>query len=152
MLYVMDSIRLGNEIKQRRLALNLRMEDVAKAAGITRSTLWSLEKGTSNCGIQSVLRVLEVLGLSLDIKNNASAERRRATRRNLLLDKKINRFVVMCIEQYAKHANKPSQEIYEEMRGAGIIDDLETDYEDLHGMSTAYLNDYFDALIEGGAA
>ena len=45
---------LGNAIKEKRLALNIRMDDLAKKANITRSTLWSIEKGASNCSIGTV--------------------------------------------------------------------------------------------------
>ena len=36
---------LGKAIKEKRLSLNLRMDDVARDAGITRPTLWAIEKG-----------------------------------------------------------------------------------------------------------
>ena len=37
---------IGRKIKNKRLELNLRMDDVAKRVGITRSTLWSVENGS----------------------------------------------------------------------------------------------------------
>ena len=86
---------LGRTIKAKRLALNLRMDDVANKAGITRATLWSIEKGQSNCSICSLFKVLDILGLSFEINNQTNDQTRdRATRINSALDKKINRFVI----------------------------------------------------------
>ena len=142
-------VLIGKAIREKRLALNLRMEDVAKAADITRSTLWSIEKGNGNCSFISLLRVLDVLGLSIFINEPKKIEsnRNRATRINTKDDKKINRFIVMCVEQYASRENKQSAETYKEILDKGIIDELTNDYEDLHGMSTEYLNDYIDSLL-----
>ena len=56
---------LGAAIKEKRLSLNKRMEEVAKEANITRATLWSIEKGTGSCSAASLFKVMNVLGLSL---------------------------------------------------------------------------------------
>ena len=143
-------VLIGKTIKDKRLTLNLRMDDVAKAADITRSTLWSIEKGNGNCSFISLLKVLDVLGLSFTINepNKIESARSRATRINTKNDKKINRFVIMCIEQYTASKGKNSSEIYKEMLDKGVVDELTNDYEDLHGMSTEYLNDYIDSLLE----
>ena len=60
-----DTVFLGHKIKEKRLALNLRMDDVAKEAGITRPTLWAIEKGTGNYSVSSLFKVMSILGLSL---------------------------------------------------------------------------------------
>lgn len=140
---------LGNAIKEKRLALNIRMDDLARKANITRATLWSIEKGTSNCSIGTVFKLMDVLGLDFNLVNqeNDNNARNRATRINTVLDKKINRFVIMCVEQYALSKNKNSSETYKEMLKSGVVKELENDYEDLHGMSTPYLNDYIESLI-----
>lgn len=140
---------LGNTIKEKRLALNIRMDDLARKANITRATLWSIEKGTSNCSIGTVFKLMDVLGLDFNLVNheNDNNVRNRATRINTVLDKKINRFVIMCVEQYALSKNKSSSETYKEMLKSGVVKELENDYEDLHGMSTPYLNDYIESLI-----
>ena len=94
--------------------------------------------------------MLDVLGLSLELNNDSKkTNRNRATRINTLLDKKINRFVIMCVEQYAKSINESSDVAYKRMNECGVLDDLTNDYEDLHGMSTVYLNDYIDSLVRG---
>ena len=139
---------LGKTIKDKRLSLKLRMDDVANKAGITRATLWSIEKGAGNCSISTFLRILDILDLSFSIKNdNNNTFRSRATRINTRLDKKINRFVIMCVEQYANSINENSDIVYNKMLAKGIIKDLTDDYEDLHGMSQVYLNDYIDSLL-----
>ena len=139
---------LGKTIKDKRLSLNMRMDDVANKAGITRATLWSIEKGGGNCSISTLLRILDILDLSFSIKNDDNNTfRSRATRINTRLDKKINRFVIMCVEQYANSINENSDIVYNKMLAKGIIEDLTDDYEDLHGMSQVYLNDYIDSLL-----
>ena len=142
---------LGKMIKEKRLAQNLRMDDVARKAGISRVTLWSIEKGEGNCSLSSLLRVMDVLGLRMIVENQSSLEneRARATRANTVLSKKINRFIIMCVEQYALFSGSRSDVIYKEMERKGILDELESDYEDLHGMSTVYLNDYLKARMGG---
>ena len=139
---------LGKTIKDKRLSLNMRMDDVANKAGITRATLWSIEKGAGNCSISTLLRILDILDLSFSIKNDDNNTfRSRATRINTRLDKKINRFVIICVEQYANSINESSDIVYNKMLAKGIINDLTDDYEDLHGMSHVYLNDYIDSLL-----
>ena len=142
---------LGKMIKEKRLAQNLRMDDVARKAGISRVTLWSIEKGEGNCSLSSLLRVMDVLGLRMIVENQSSLERERdrATRANTVLSIKINRFIIMCVEQYALFSGSRSDVIYKEMERKGILDELESDYEDLHGMSAVYLNDYLKARMGG---
>ena len=144
-------VKLGQSIKEKRLSLNMRMEEVARQAEITRSTLWSIEKGTSNCSIKTIFRVLDILGLSFNVSKNESDGifRSRATRQNTVLDKKINRFILMCVEQYALSLNIGSKEAYRQMSESGVIEELKNNYEDLHGMSTLYLNDYIESIIVG---
>lgn len=144
-------VQIGKSIKDKRLALNLRMDDVAKKANITRATLWEIEKGRKNYSFFSLLKVLQVLNISLDINTGCNGESSilRARKANLLIDKKINRFVIMCIEQYACYKNISSKEAYSLMKGHDVINLLTNDYEDLHAMSNVYLNDFIDSLIKG---
>jgi len=141
---------IGQKIRASRLSKNLRMDDVAKEVGITRTTLSSIENGNGNCSILTVLKILQFLNLDLTITEEKNQiERKRATRINKKEDKKVNRFIVMCVEQYAHSVNKDSQSIYTEMTKNGIIEILTNDYEDLHVMSTVYLNDYIDRILRG---
>lgn len=141
---------ISDAIREKRLELNLRMEDVAKEAGITRATLSSIENGSGSCSSAALFKVLHVLDINFSLENKADGnKRRRATRTNTALDKKINRFVILCVEQYAHYKRIGSGIAYKKMSKKGVIVDLVDDYEDLHGMSSEYLNDYIDALLGG---
>ena len=145
-----DLFRIGKTIRDRRLELNLRMDDVAKRANTTRATLWAIEKGTANCSVKTLLQVMAVLDLKMTINgpDQIVASRNRASRINTVLSKKKNRFLVMCIMQYASSIGLSNAEVYEKMQRAGLLDEIEDDYEDLHGMSTMYLNGYIGARLE----
>ncbi|MBO4286176.1 MAG: DUF3791 domain-containing protein [Bacilli bacterium] len=127
----------------------MRMDDLARKAGITRQTLSSIENGLDNYSFSSLLKVLNVLEISLMIDdNNVKPSRQRASRINKKLDKTINRFIVMCVEQYAESIKQPSYTVYPKMKQKGVIDYLKSDYEDMHGMSTEYINDFIHGLLE----
>lgn len=53
---------LGEQIKLARLRRNLPVELVAERAGISRATLWAVEKGTSTVSIGTYAAVLHALG------------------------------------------------------------------------------------------
>jgi hypothetical protein len=57
-------------------------------------------------------------------------------------------FISFCLELYAEHKNMSSPEVYQLFNKTGIMELLKTDYEDLHGMSFEYLNQFFDAYLE----
>jgi len=61
-------------------------------------------------------------------------------------------FKTFCIEYYAAHTNRPSNEIYALFAKEGLLDLLDQDYEDLHGMGWEYLMQFFDSYLKGGAA
>ena len=147
-----SKVEIGEKIKNKRLQLNLRMDDVAREVGISRSTLSSIENGSGNYTIETLLKLLDVLDMSLDVDTQDQASRKRATRTNSVLDKKINRFIVMCVEQYASSIDQGSGIVYQELDEAGIIDELKDDYEDMHGMSTYSLNEYISKRLSGGVA
>lgn len=146
-----SKFEIGGKIKSKRLELNLRMDDVARDVGITRSTLWSIENGNGNYSIDTLLKLLSTLDMSIEIESQEKSDRSRATRINTALDKKINRFIVMCVEQYALSVNQTSETIYRQLNKAGIIDELQDDYEDMHGMSTYSINEYINKRLLGGA-
>ena len=140
---------LGHAIKQKRLAENLTMDYLASKANISRATLWSIEKGNSNCSIKAVFKVLEILGLTISINNLENHNtRERAKRLNPLHSKKVNRFLIMCIEEYASSVSISSKTAYNSMKDRGVIELLKNDYEDLHGYSQSYINDYISSLME----
>ncbi|SHJ31449.1 helix-turn-helix transcriptional regulator [Hespellia stercorisuis] len=53
---------MGEQIKLARLRRNLSTELVAERAGISRGTLWSVEKGAPTVAIGTYAAVLHVLG------------------------------------------------------------------------------------------
>lgn len=58
-------------------------------------------------------------------------------------------FRTFCIELYAEHIHKNSTEVYSLFEESGLLKLLETDYEDLHGMSMEYLMQFFDDYLGG---
>lgn len=149
-LVMENKIQIGEEIKRKRLSLNLRMEDVAKEIGITRSTLWSIETGYGNYSVDTLLKLLNYLNLSIGIETHEHSDRKRASRTNSAVDKKINRFIVMCVEQYASSVNQKSGKVFKKLNDAGIIQELKNDYEEMHGMSTILINDYINQRLKRG--
>lgn len=146
-----NKVEIGHKIKEQRLALNLTMDEVSQKVGITRSTLWSVENGNGNYSIDTLLKLLDFLDMSLSFDvSKAKPNRIRASRINTALDKKVNRFLIMCVEQYASSMNKSSRDVYNCMSKKGIIKELIDDYEDMHGMSTYFINEYIDKRLTGG--
>lgn len=58
-------------------------------------------------------------------------------------------FITFCIEFYSNHINKPSNEVYLLFKNEGVLDLLENDYEDLHGMGMEYLMQFIDDYLAG---
>jgi len=55
--------QLGEDIKLARLRRKLSTKQIAERAGISRSTLWLIEKGTPSVAMGAYLQVLFVIGL-----------------------------------------------------------------------------------------
>ena len=58
--------QLGENIKLARLRRKLSSNPVAERAGITRTTLWQVERGAPNVAMAAYAQVLFVLGLEKD--------------------------------------------------------------------------------------
>lgn len=58
---------LGENIKLARLRRKLSTEQVAERAGISRATLWHVEKGSSSVAMGIYGQVLFILGLEKDL-------------------------------------------------------------------------------------
>ncbi len=63
----MDKKELGNSIRERRKFLKITQEDLADISGISERTLRSIEKGEANPELDSLLKICEVMGLSIDM-------------------------------------------------------------------------------------
>jgi transcriptional regulator with XRE-family HTH domain len=63
---------LGENIKLARLRRRLTTEQVAERAGISRSTLWQIEKGIHTVSLGSYAQVLFVLGLEKKLSELAA--------------------------------------------------------------------------------
>jgi transcriptional regulator with XRE-family HTH domain len=57
----------GENIKLARLRRNLSVELVAERAGISRATLWAVEKGSPSVSMGSYVQVLLAIGLGKDL-------------------------------------------------------------------------------------
>ena len=56
-------------------------------------------------------------------------------------------FVTFCVELYAQHIGKTGPEVYELFKKEKVLDFLENDYEDLHGMGMEYLMQMIDEYL-----
>lgn len=140
---------IGRKIKETRLEKNITMDFVAQQIGISRATLSNIEKGKGNYSVDTLINLLSFLNIPIKLGDkNSNYKRNRATRTNLKQDKKINRFVILCIEMYSKYKNRFSFDIYKILKSHNVLDMLSDDYEDLHGMSTEWLNEYIDSFVE----
>jgi transcriptional regulator with XRE-family HTH domain len=62
----------GNNLKLARLRRKLSVEQIAERAGISRTTLWLVEKGAPSVAMGTYAQVLFVLGLEKDLLKVAS--------------------------------------------------------------------------------
>ena len=63
----MNYQELGELIKNRRKSLNVTQPTLALLAGVGLNTLVAIERGNGNPKIQTLLAVLDTLGLKLDV-------------------------------------------------------------------------------------
>ena len=84
-------IDLGEKLKLARLRRKLSSEQVSERAGITRSTLINVEKGSATTSIGIYLQVMVVLGLYEDFTKLASDDElgRKLQDANILIKKRV---------------------------------------------------------------
>ncbi len=58
---------LGENIRLARLRRRISVDLMAERAGISRATLWSVEKGAPSVGMGTYVQVLTILGLEKDL-------------------------------------------------------------------------------------
>ena len=64
---IANAEELGAAIRRERRALDLRLEDVALAAGVGMRFLSELERGKATAQLDKTLRVIRTLGLHLEL-------------------------------------------------------------------------------------
>lgn len=64
-LYLM---RIGEEIKERRKVLSISQSDLAEMAGVSLATVKNIERSTGNPSVETVAKLLEVLGMEVVFK------------------------------------------------------------------------------------
>ena len=63
---------IGQTIKQRRKELGITQPDLSELAGVSKNTLYQLERGQGNPSLDIITKLAEVLGmeLKLEVKKN----------------------------------------------------------------------------------
>ena len=70
---VRNPVEFGNLLRDRRLTLNLSQAEVARRAHMQRTQLALLERGKGNPTLRTLLRLSEVLDLTLSFGNRADS-------------------------------------------------------------------------------
>lgn len=63
----MNPALLGNAIQHKRIALGLTQQQLADMAKLSRQSLNGIEHGTVNATLETLGRLMDVLGLALDV-------------------------------------------------------------------------------------
>ena len=64
----MNTKEIGTVIKERRQSLKVKQQELADLAGVGINTLVAIERGQGNPKLETLLSVLDTLGLQVDIK------------------------------------------------------------------------------------
>lgn len=64
----MNSKEIGNEIRRRRRQLEINQTTLSELSGIGINTLVAMERGVGNPKLETLIAVLDTLGLQIDIK------------------------------------------------------------------------------------
>ena len=65
---IMDLKAIGTAIRSRRKLLNVVQGDLAEIAGISTRTLRDIERGTANPSLETLLKIVTVLGMEIKIE------------------------------------------------------------------------------------
>jgi transcriptional regulator with XRE-family HTH domain len=63
----MKKEQIGGYIASRRQFLNLKQEDLSQMAGVTTKTIYQIESGKGNPSLETLEKLLDVLGLTLSL-------------------------------------------------------------------------------------
>jgi y4mF family transcriptional regulator len=70
----MQQKEIGELIQQRRAKLSLKQEDLSEMTGVTGKTIYLIESGKGNPSLQTLQKVLSVLGLEINIDIKKTVE------------------------------------------------------------------------------
>ncbi len=68
----MDLDELGRIIRERRESLKLKQEDLAEISQVAIKTLYAIEMGKANPSVQTLMKVLSVLGMEMSAQTKKS--------------------------------------------------------------------------------
>ncbi len=72
------AVEIGLRVRQARDTLGLRQDELALAAGVSTRVVHQIERGKPTSRLDILLRVLEALGLAIEISQRRSAGERAA--------------------------------------------------------------------------
>ena len=64
----LTTTKIGKSIKQRRKELNLEVKDLQDYSGVNYVSISDIENGKANPTVKTLEKLLDVLGMELDIK------------------------------------------------------------------------------------
>ena len=64
----LTTTKIGKSIKQRRKELNLELKDLQDYSGVNYVSISEIENGKANPTVKTLEKLLDVLGMELDIK------------------------------------------------------------------------------------
>ena len=67
LIVIMDTKEIGTIIKERRKHLGVNQQTLADLAGVGLNTLVAIERGEGNPQLNTLLTILDTLGLQMDI-------------------------------------------------------------------------------------
>lgn len=65
---IVNTKEIGNVIKERRQGLRVKQLELSELAGVGINTLVAIERGQGNPKLETLLSILDTLGLQIDIK------------------------------------------------------------------------------------
>ena len=63
---------LGKTIREKREFLNLKQEDLAEISDVAIKTIYSIELGKANPSIETLMKLLKVLGMEMIVQTKKS--------------------------------------------------------------------------------
>ena len=62
----MDFKEIGKRIKDKRIKLNLTQEQLAEKTGLTDTYIGAIERATSKCSIETLVKISQTLDINMD--------------------------------------------------------------------------------------